>query len=793
MSTISKRDCEVRREASAPGLTGRCVSALLAVCFAGAVQAAPQVGSSESSLSASGGQIQVQHAPFQLSFTASDENVVLSTVQATGRTPEPVGAMDPEPLNSDTLPDRVLCDAISYEVGGAANPQFPAGPWIGHTVTGIHGGMQFAATEVKSAVATDAGLEMTLSTNDPAGREISLRLGSDAEDSLRVEVQVVPDMGVSAVAVCFNKSDGESFHGFGGRHNAIDQNGKDFLNYIQAQSVGGGPAYQGALITQGEEKAETYMFPGGESSAYYIHTHFTSTAGYGFFLDRFEMTGYRFGEFGDDLWQAWASGPQIDFMVLPGDEKSAVRRLSAINGRHRAPRDIAHLGPVLSRAIRVLGPEADNAETYAAKVEADLARIVDPKRNFPVRGYAFEAWDIMDPDQVRSVIERLHAVGVRAYLYNRNYVGVDPANTENPDRFNEAVANGYVAKTAAGTPFFIGSTFLGIGAVIDFTNPAARVWWKNRIREMIDLGADGFMQDFGENVIAEMQFFDGSTGIDMHNKYPNLFHQATREALDEYEAAHSNAREIFFWTRGGYSGRDGQGSAGFENSNFPGDETTDWTRSSGLASVATDMLSRAVGGSYGFNTDIGGYWDYHVPPADAELYARWAQWAALSPVFRVHNSSSTGVQMPWFHGEATLELWAAAARLHIRAAPLIQHLWEEAEKNGLPPTRPLWLQYPEDPRARQEDQQWLLGEDILVAPVVEQGANTRTVYFPEGTWHAPFDGQTYVGPLEVVVPAPLARLPWFVRCEAAGESDQVRCPKDPFAVPAARPSETAER
>ncbi len=789
---MAHREHSVRKRTGLPA----CAAVFSAILLAGSPQAAPVTGPDESTMDTPGGTVRVTHAPFALSFLQNGGAAVLTTTPASGASPEPVAAMDPEFLNSDTLPDRLLCDAISYEVGGAANPQFPGGPWVGHIVTGMHGGMQFTATAVRDVTVAGDGLNLLLATNDPTGREISLRLRPDAEHTLRAEVQVVPDLGVSGVAVCFEKNADESFHGFGGRHNAIDQNGNDFLNYIQAQSVGGGPAYQGALVTQGEEKAETYMFPGGAASAYYIHSHFTSTAGYGFFLDRFELTGFRFGEFGADRWQAWAAGAQIDFMVAPGDVQTAVRKLSAINGRHRAPADVAHLGPVLSRAIRVLGPEADDAQTYAAKVEADLARILDPERDFPVRGYAFEAWEIMDRGQVRSVIERLHAAGIRAYLYNRNYVGLDPANTERPETFNEAVGKGYVARTAAGTPYFIGSTFLGLGAVIDFTNPAARAWWQDRIREMIELGADGFMQDFGENVQADMHFHDGSTGATMHNRYPNLFHQATREVLEEYEATDPDAREIFFWTRGGYSGRDGQGSAGFENSNFPGDETTDWSRSSGLASVATDMLSRAVGGSYGFNTDIGGYWDYHVPPADAELYVRWAQWAALSPVFRVHNSSSTGVQMPWFHGEDTLALWAAAARLHVEAAPLIQHLWQLAAETGMPPTRPLWLQYPEDPRARGEDQQWLLGENILVAPVVEQGAVTRRVYFPAGTWRAPFDGQVYVGPGEIEVSAPLERLPWFVRCESPGAGAAVVCPKDPFRVPAAdasgRPEEARQ-
>ncbi|MBV8062050.1 MAG: hypothetical protein JOY51_00565 [Nevskia sp.] len=176
------------------------------------------------------------------------------------------------------------------------------------------------------------------------------------------------------------------------------------------------------------------------------------------------------------------------------------------------------------------------------------------------------------------------------------------------------------------------------------------------------------------------------------------------------------------------------------------------------------MLNRAVGGAYGYTTDIGGYEDLYTGPTSKELLLRWAEWAALSPFFRLHNSGSTGTQMPWDFDQETIDDYRMLSQLHQRAAPLILSLWQEAQSDGLPPTRPLWLAYPNDPVAAQQDQEWLLGPDVLVAPVVTEGATTQQVYLPTGCWTYQPDGSQRAGGATVTVAAPLGTLPYFFHC-----------------------------
>ena len=234
-------------------------------------------------------------------------------------------------------------------------------------------------------------------------------------------------------------------------------------------------------------------------------------------------------------------------------------------------------------------------------------------------------------------------------------------------------------------------------------------------------------------------------------------------------------RRIFFFTRAGYSGT--PGDAAYENANFPGDETTDWSPAAGLASQTPDMLNRAIGGAYGYSTDIGGYFDLGpYSPTSKELFVRWAEWAALSPLFRLHGSVFAGVHTPWSYDAQTVAIYRRMVALHLAARPLIMRLWRRADRTGIPITRPLWLVDPGDPAAVANDQEWLLGPDVLVAPVVTQGATSLAVTFPAGCWRRAGSRARYRGPAVATVSAPLDALPYFVRCG-----------KHPFALDRRRP------
>jgi alpha-glucosidase (family GH31 glycosyl hydrolase) len=732
------------------------VAATAALSVGGATaDAAVVIGPKQIVIPAPGGaRAVVSRAPFGVSFVDSSGRTVLSEVAPT-TLPAVVPPTPQGEFGTLGTPPPALYAPLGFLVGSESVSQTPAAQWEGTLSSVTETGVAYSAQAVLDAQPAGNGVRVTLSTDDPAGRRLIVTIApAGAGNALRVTATPTPSSGVATMSDSFASPASEAFRGFGGRHNSLDQHGSEFYNWLQQENVGSGSG--SGLTAPATPGQDRYMFPNGPYAAYYVQSSFVSSAGYGFLLARDELSHWRLDSDRPDAWQTEVAAPAIDYIVVPGGAAAAIGELTQITGRQPTPPAWA-VGSILDRLVKY---PSDPAAQYEQEVQSDLDNI--DRYHLHLDAYRIEGWQELPRPVLARFIAALKARGIHPLVYFRAFVGQDTTGTDDPAAYDEALARGYVATHADGSPYTFISNFNANAAQIDFTNPAAVSWWQGRIRQALDLGADGFMQDFGEQVLADMHFHDGSTGATMHNRLSVIYHHATRQVIDSYERTHPG-REVFFFTRAGYSGT--PGSAAYENANFPGDETTDWTRSSGLASLTTDMLNRAIGGAYGFTTDIGGYLDIGpYSPTSKELFLRWAEWAALSPLFRLHGSVLAGTHTPWSYDPDTVRVYQQLTDLHLRARPLILRLWQQARATGLPVTRPLWLAYPDDPGAAQQDQEWLLGSDVLVAPVVAQGAVARDVYFPTGCWQRPDTDARYQGPGSQSVPAAVDQLPYFFHC-----------------------------
>lgn len=721
-----------------------------------------QIGASQIIVTApSGAKAVVDRNPFGLSIVDAGGRTVLREVANPGPSapllggpPTPVPPSSQAEFGTIGPPPPTRYAPLSFLVGTQTVTQTPAGQWEGTLSSVSESGVEYSAVSVLNATQQGSGVALTLSTNDPTGRRLAVSITPGSGASLNVSARPTPDTGVATMADSFQSSSTEQFHGFGGRHNSLDQHGNEFYNWLDQENVGSGSA--NGVTTATSPGQDRYMFPNGPEAAYYVQSSFVSSSGYGFLLRRNEISHWRMDSDRPDAWQVESGAPGLDYTVVAAPAPQAITQLTAITGRQPTPPSWA-AGSLLDREVKY---PSDPAAQYQQEVESDLANI--DRYHLHVDGYRIEGWAELPHAQLAQDIAALKARGIHPLVYFRAFVGSDTTGTDDPAEYDYATSHGYVATRADGSPYTFISNFNAPAAVIDFSNPAAVRWWQQRITSALDLGADGFMQDFGEQVLTGMHFHNGMTGVQMHNLLPVLYDRATRQAVDAFERGHPG-RHIFFFTRAGYSGT--PGDAAYESANFPGDETTDWTRSSGLAAQTPDMLNRAIGGAYGFSTDIGGYFDVGpYQPTSKELFLRWAEWAALSPLFRLHGSASAGTHTPWSYDAQTVRIYEQLVALHLAARPLILRLWRQADATGIPITRPLWLSYPSDPQAAQQDQEWLLGPDVLVAPVVTQGATSRPVYFPSGCWVRPDTGARYIGPASVGVPAALDQLPYFFHC-----------------------------
>jgi alpha-glucosidase (family GH31 glycosyl hydrolase) len=159
---------------------------------------------------------------------------------------------------------------------------------------------------------------------------------------------------------------------------------------------------------------------------------------------------------------------------------------------------------------------------------------------------------------------------------------------------------------------------------------------------------------------------------------------------------------------------------------------------------------------------MGGY--VHYEHYDPELFIRWMQWGVFCPLFRTHTKRPEAE--PWSFGDTVLETVRTTLSLRYALIPYLVQLMHEAAATGVPLVRPLWLEFPEDPECIGRDHQFMLGDAILVAPVLEAGSRVRQVYLPPGEWFDGWTGEQLGGAREISAFAPLERIPYFIRAGA---------------------------
>ena len=219
------------------------------------------------------------------------------------------------------------------------------------------------------------------------------------------------------MADSFDSSAAEAFHGFGGRHNALDQHGQSFYNWVI------GEHRTGRSGGRGRNRAE----PGRTEAAYYVQSSFVSNQGYGFLLDRSELSRWRLDSVRPDAWQTSVAAPAIDYVVAPGSMTEAIATLTAITGRQRVP-PAWTLGPMFDQE----GELGETAGEYEHEFSSDLRRI--KTSGMPVAAYRLENWQSLSRPVLEGGIAQLQARGIHPLVYFRPFVGQTTLARKNPRR-----------------------------------------------------------------------------------------------------------------------------------------------------------------------------------------------------------------------------------------------------------------------------------------------------------------------------------------------------------------------
>lgn len=372
---------------------------------------------------------------------------------------------------------------------------------------------------------------------------------------------------------------------------------------------------------------------------------------------------------------------------------------------------------------------------------------------FPADG----AW----PDP-RGLVDWLHGLGIRLVLWQIPLQRARPAPSgqARADR-DTMVARGYAVRDASGRPYRNRGWWFPGSLMPDFTSPEASAWWLAKRRYLVEeLGIDGFKTDGGEHAWGhDLRYADGTRGDASNNRYPVLYAAAYHELMT------ACGREPVTFSRAGFSGAAGVPC------HWAGDEDSTWEA---FRASITAGLTAGASGILFWGWDLGGF---SGPIPSAELYMRATAMAAFCPIMQYHSEFGHHRQppndrTPWNIAERTGDprVLAASRRYARLRERLVPYLAEQARRSaaaGMPLMRALCFDWPADPRIWAVPLQYLLGDDLLVAPVTEPGASTWDVYLPEGSWVDAWTGMPIAGPTTITRPVPIDLIPVYVRAGAA--------------------------
>ncbi len=476
----------------------------------------------------------------------------------------------------------------------------------------------------------------------------------------------------------------------------------------------------GPLVKNGQT-VDIWNADGGTSSeqAYKNIPFYLTNRGYGVLVNHPGHVSYEVGSETVERVQFSVPGETLEYYLIYGPTpKEILERYTALTGRPASVPAWSY-GLWLSTSFTTSYDEATVTSFIDGMAERDLPLSVFHFDCFWMREFNwcdFE-WDPRTFPDPEGMLARLHDKDLRVCVWINPYIG------QRSPLFAEAAAAGYLVKRPDGTVWQWDLWQAGMG-LVDFTNPDATRWYQDHLRRLVAQGVDCFKTDFGERIPVEVEYFDGSSPERMHNYYTQLYNQAVFAVLEEARGAGDAVLFARSATTGGQT----------MPVHWGGDNTSSYES---MAETLRGGLSLAFSGFGFWSHDIGGF----EGTPDPGVFKRWTAFGLLSSHSRLHGSDS--VRVPWAFDEEAVEVTRRFTKLKLRLMPYLFAAGQEAAERGTPVMRPLQLEFPGDPAVDHLDRQYLLGGDLLVAPVFSPA--DVEFYLPAGMWTSLLTGEQVEG------------------------------------------------
>ncbi len=533
----------------------------------------------------------------------------------------------------------------------------------------------------------------------------------------------------------------DHFAGFGAQSLDVDHRGQTVPTWVQEQGVGKSQNdnYSGVWFLTGTRHASQIPIPQYLSSRGYILTAENDLRSIFALCSETESTA-----------RVELSLPGKIHLFDGPSPAQALERATKTFGRPRMPPRLA-FAPWLdaidgSETVRAVAKQLRDEKIPSSVIWTEDWRGGDWNGdNYTLK----EEWEVdptLYPD-FTTLADDLHKDGFSFFVY------FNPFIYKKSKAWGETSPKGWLVKREDGSDYvFTGAKFTDCG-LIDLDNEGARAWAVQKMRASIDLGADGWMNDFAEWLPTDGLTAKGPS-LDRHNHYAVAWQEVAREALDSVK----DGQQRLFFGRSGWFG-----TPALADVIWAGDQRTDFQVDDGLPTVLPIGIGLGLVGISTYGHDIGGYQSGTNPPADKEVYFRWTSLGAWSPVMRTHHGTHPKKQWSWRSDAETIAHFRRYATLHVALVPLFESLAKTASQTGLPIWRGLMISFPEDAAAWPITDEVMLGEGLLLAPIMAKGATSRTVYLPKGTWYPWAGGAPLPGSATITADAPLAEMPVYAR------------------------------
>lgn len=447
---------------------------------------------------------------------------------------------------------------------------------------------------------------------------------------------------------------------------------------------------------------------------------YLTNRGYGVFVNHPERVSFEIGTEHVDRVQFSVAGEWLDYFVIYGPTpKEVIERYTTLTGRPPIPPPWS-FGLWLTTSFTTSYDEATVTHFVQGMQEREIPLSVFHFDCFWMCEFQWcdFSWDDRCFPDPKGMLQRLKERGVRICVW------INPYIAQKSPLFDEGAKHGYLLKKPDGSVWQTDMWQAGMG-IVDFTNPHARRWFAEKLQALVDMGVDCFKTDFGERIPTDVVWFDGSDPQRMHNFYAYLYNKTVYEALAE-KVGKENA---VLFARSATAG----------SQKFPvhwgGDCLATYES---MAASLRGGLSLGLCGFGFWSHDIGGFIGTPTP----DLYKRWCAFGLLSSHSRLHGNDS--YRVPWLFDEEAVEVLRFFAKLKCRLMPYLYGLALEANEKGIPVMRAMLLEFPDDPACDYLDQQYMLGDALLVAPVFSPDG-VVDYYLPEGRWTHLLTGRVVEG------------------------------------------------